>query len=733
MTEQSLSASDAFEHAKNYLSHILNKSMMAMYMDAAKKKSELDGVSIEDISAKSAERIFGQKKKLFASILCLVEMGFKNLTKTDQQRSVSLKVESSEHRMCSVTQNKQRIVDNYVGIMKVEHGTALARLTYHLEQRYKHHLSIAYNPINPENLARYISVSIHTLDLDDNEKMSLLAILLETLSSEYEELLRQTEQGVVSLHLPELSDDDVAFRYEDEYAREASIIKRKSIWHDMSDGADLDSLSVLSIVSGYVNAAREDSQPLGHLISVEPELPILAGDALAEGLLEIFPLPEFSLDGFSDGQLFDSEAYLPIDEDVPSLAFQVQLVLDGNDCGLAPASIDTLNLLSMMFVYLDQEAPIQPSIKMLLDHMRVPFVRVAIKDPYFLFDAKNSVQILFDTFWSTCIKWSPSTNNKRDSVYNNVASILEMLNQHFIDDYQVVDKCIENMDLFNKAEKRRSKLIEGRLVSAEKARFQKEEAICKTDGYIDEKFSKATLPSGFLRFVESDWKPVVLMLHLKGFHQGGSEWKSVIDVENQLLSVIAGKESRDIDILLGRVKELVALYGSQLLGGNGGSNQSNNHSTNQSTNDSFDKLRRILSMPTNANVSNISMGGLPLPEMEVMEEGDMYEGELDPAGLVKTGEQPADQFQEIVDKLVANTWIESMEEGIVSKSRVATVLSFSDTLVLVNRTGARVGVYAKEDLTDKLRSGGLSMSILDTSLFFDRALEGIDKQLGARH
>ncbi|OUR92107.1 hypothetical protein A9Q81_16755 [Gammaproteobacteria bacterium 42_54_T18] len=716
MNEDTLSANDAFEYAKNYLSHILNKSMMAMYMDAAKKKSELGGVAIEDISAKSAERIFGQKKKLFASILCLVEMGFKNLTKTDQQRSVSLKVESSETRVCSATQNKQRIVDNYVDIMKGENGMALARLTYHLEQRYKHHLSIAYNPINPGNLARYISVSIHTLDLEDNEKMPLLAVLLETLSSEYEELLRQTEQGVVSLHLPELSDDDVAFRYEDEYAREASVIKRKNIWHDMSDGADLDLLSVLSIVSGYVSAAREDSEPLGYLTSVAPELPILGGDALAEGLLEIFPLPEFSLDGFSDGQLFDSETYLPIDEDVPTLAFQIQLVLDGHDCGLAPASIDTLNLLSMMFVYLDQESPIHPSIKMLLDHMRVPFVRVAIKDPYFMFDAKNPVQILFDTLWSTCIKWSPSNNNKRDSVYNKVASILEVMNRHFTDDYQVVDKCIENLDLFNKAEKRRSKLIEGRLISVEKARFQKEEAISKTDAYIDEKFSKVTLPSGFLLFIESAWKPIVLMLYLKGFHQNGPEWKGVVDVENQLLSVVAGKESRDIDILLERVKGLIALYGAQSL------------TSDQVTNDTLDKLRRILAMPSNTNVSSLSMGGLPLPEMEVMEEE--Y---VDPADLAKTGEEPADQFQEIVDKLVANTWIESMEGGVVSKSRVATVLSYSDTLVLVNRSGARVGVYAREDLTDKLRSGDLSVSILDTNLFFDRALEGVDKQLGARH
>ena len=724
MTEKTLSANNAFEHAKNYLSHILNKSMMAMYMDGAKKKTELDGVAIEDISAKSAEKIFGQKAKLFASIFCLIEMGFKNLAKTDQQRSVSLKVESSESRVRLVKQDKQRIVDKYVGIMKIENGVALARLTYHLEQRYKHHLSIAYNPISPENLARYISVSIHTLDLVDNEKIPLLAILLDTLSSEYEELLRQTEQGVVGLHLPELSDEDVAFRYEDEHAREASIIKRKGFWNDLSDGAELDPLSVLSIVSGYVKVAREDSEPLGYLISVDPGLPLLEGDDLAEGMLEIFPLPDFSLDGFSDGQFFDSETYLSIDEDVPSLAFQVQQVLDLHDCGLVPASIDTLNLLSMMFVYLDQETHIHPDIKMLLDHMRVPFVRVAINDPYFMFDARNPVQVLFDTLWSTCTKWSPSSDRKRDSVYNKVALILETINQRFTDDYQTVDECIEDMDLFNKAEKRRSKLIEGRLISTEKARFQKEEAISKTDSYIAEKFPKATLPSGFLLFIESTWKSVVLMVNLKNFHQDGPEWRKVIDVENQLLSVVTGKESKDTDVLLGRVNELITLYGTPSLSIKQGRNQG----SSEGAEDSLDNLRRILSMPSSVGASPLSIGGLPLPEMEVMEEE--Y---IDPEDFGETGGQSVDQFQEFVDKLFANTWIESMEEGIVSKSRVATVLSFSDTLILVNRIGARVGVYAKEDLADKLRSGDLSMSILDTTLFFDRALEGVNKQLGARH
>lgn len=727
MTESTLLAHDAFEHAKNYLGHILNKSMMTMYMGSAKKKTELNGVVLEGISEQSAERIFGQKKKLFTSILCLVEMGFKNLAKTDQQRSVSLKVQSSENRVCPVMQNKQRVVDRYVGIMKEENSTALAKLTFHFEQRYKHHLSIAYNPMNPENLARYVSVSIHTLDLSDNEKLPLLAILLETLSSEYEELLKQTEQGVVGLHLPDLSDDDVAFRYEDEYAREASIIKRKNIWQGMNNGESLDPSSVLSIVSGYVNAAKEGDQPLGHLVSVASGLPLLSVDALAEELSEIFPLPEFSLDGFSDGQLFDSEVYLPIDEDVPDLAFQIEQVLDVHECGLEPANIDTLNLLSMMFVYLDQETHIHPTIKMLLDHMRIPFVRVAIKDPYFMYDAKNPVQVLFDTLWGTCVKWSPSIDGKRDSVYNKVASILEVMSLQFTDDYKVVDDCIEDIDLFNKAEKRRSKLIEGRLISAEKARFQKEEAISKTESYIEDKFPNTTLPSGFLRFIETEWKPVVLMVYLKNFHSDGPEWKKVADVESQLLSVlngsriVEGKESRDIDVLLGRVNELIALYGSPT----------------QKTNDSLATLRRILLMPSNVNVSNHSMGGLPLPEMEVMEEeglceSGVYEAGINPTDFTKKGDKPIDQYQEMVDKLVANIWVESIEEGVASKSRVATVLNFSDTLVLVSRTGARAGVYVKGELTGKLRSGDLSMSILDTTLFFDRALEGVDKQLGAR-
>jgi len=115
---------DAAGHANTYLDHVLNKSIMAMYMDAAKKKSELDGVTIDDISAASAERIFEQKEKLFASILCLVEMGFKNLTKTNKQRSVSVKVQSNQNLAYlglvptsslslrdQKAKNKQRIVD----------------------------------------------------------------------------------------------------------------------------------------------------------------------------------------------------------------------------------------------------------------------------------------------------------------------------------------------------------------------------------------------------------------------------------------------------------------------------------------------------------------------------------------------------------------------------------------------------------------------------------------------
>lgn len=731
MVEQSTSdesivptATDAAGHAITYLDHVLNKSIMAMYMDAAKKKSELDGVAIDDISAASAERIFNQKEKLFASILCLVEMGFKNLTKTHKQRSVSVKVQSNQNLaylgLVSASslslrdqqiKNKQRIVDKYVGLMKEQCAPALARLTYLLEKSYKHHLSIVHNPLTPENLARYISVSTHTLKLEDNEKTPLLAVLLETLCSEYAELLNQTEQGVtgegvtgegvVGQQLPDLSEDDVAFRYEDEYAREASIIQRKCLWHEVIEDADLGVTSIFSIVSAYVVSAKSKSEPLGYLLEVEDGLPILDSDTLVEGMGEILSLPDFS---------YPDEEYLPPDDDVPSLAFQVQLVLDSHDSGLDPETIDTLNLLSMMFVYLDEQIDVHPTIKMLLDYMRVPFVQVAIKDHCFMFDARNPVQVLFDTLWSVCVKWSPSSNGLRDSVYNKVASIIERVNTEFVDDYQVIDECIEDIDLFNKAEKSRSKLIEGRLVSAEKARFLKEEANSKTLSHIDKTFNKDVLPRDFVEFVESSWKPVILMAHLKGLSPEGPEWKKIGEVETQLLSFFEGKGSWDSSVLIGRVEELLLLYGAQAQAGSS----------------NVDSLRKLLSKPiASVGLSSLSAGGIPLPEMEVVED-EYFEQEE------KASSSPMDSIEALVDKMLANTWVELSEKGVTSKCRVAALLEFSDTLVLVNRSGIKAGVYTKSDLASSVRKGDLSVSLMETSLFFDRALKGVDEVLGRR-
>lgn len=87
----------------------------------------------------------------------------------------------------------------------------------------------------------------------------------------------------------------------------------------------------------------------------------------------------------------------------------------------------------------------------------------------------------------------------------------------------------------------------------------------------------------------------------------------------------------------------------------------------------------------------------------------------------------ADEYETVAANLTPNAWVQSHQDGQVSKVRVAAIIKHSDKVVLVNRNGSRAATLSRKELAQRLRSG--EMTVIENGMFFDRALETVIQNL----
>ena len=81
------------------------------------------------------------------------------------------------------------------------------------------------------------------------------------------------------------------------------------------------------------------------------------------------------------------------------------------------------------------------------------------------------------------------------------------------------------------------------------------------------------------------------------------------------------------------------------------------------------------------------------------------------------------QWLERADGLRVGSWVELTRDGNKTRCKLAAFIKATGKYIFVNRSGAKVAEYQRENLALALAADEISM--LDDGLIFDRALESI--------
>jgi hypothetical protein len=541
---------------------------------AAKSKAFTEGEEASaEFSTTLARKLMQQQETLQKALVNAVNRGFEQLMQhpdLPKKKRPRLGLKNAGINLSELTLvdhdelAQQLMVDKTSTFLQSTYHDLLGEINMRVEAIIHQEIPLARNPLHPQVLCNTMHEAVLSFDLHPADTNLTLRHLFKLAQRHYSTLLTTINSLLmVKGLLPSLDQDAVKYRFEEETRLQAAKEKRLSTLQSFSspDLADhpVTETDIQEGLSALIKEAPVDEALARHLVKPGKQAVLLSDAEFLDRLQTLSQIPDITR----------VEADYPkVDDESPTLTEKVRSVIGSANYYFTDRTTNTLSMLSMLFDQMDEDNPLEPQIRYLIHLLQVPLVRAAVLDPLFFSDTENPAQRLLDSLATAGSTWTPSASRQRDSLYNKMATIVSRINREFSDDYSLFDECQQDLDLFVRAERRRARLIEERMVAAEKAKARTDMArlvsarhtarLLKSDAA-----QSGRLPKPLIAFFSTTWNQVLFYLH--NLHESceTEPWKNAVDLEQRLISQLDTQDEKSLDNLLKDVESLLNEVGAQ--------------------------------------------------------------------------------------------------------------------------------------------------------------------------
>jgi len=201
--------------------------------------------------------------------------------------------------------------------------------------------------------------------------------------------------------------------------------------------------------------------------------------------------------------------------------------------GLVQMDATTLDILSLVFDQLFDDANIPIALKGLIGRLQIPMLKVAIADKAFFANKAHAARRLLDAFGelAPCL---PADFRSDSPDFMR----LEAITQHILDNFQqdvgLFDGAREQLEAFiaehDKQVETETRALAQRVEQTETLGVAKAEA----EQAVKARVQTHKMPGVVLEFLVEHWLRVLLLAHVKS-GAGGAEWKGALEVMDELV------------------------------------------------------------------------------------------------------------------------------------------------------------------------------------------------------
>lgn len=430
---------------------------------------------------------------------------------------------------------------------------------------------------------------------------------------------------------------------------------------------------------------------------------------------------------------------------------------------------DVINLVNMMFEFILDDRNLAVPMKALIARLQIPFIKVAIADKSFFNKGGHPARRLLNELATASLGWQDD-GKRKDPLYKKVDAVVQRILSDFETDVNVFNELLADFISFVDKEKRRASILEQRTIDAEDGKAKAQLARSTVAAALDERIPSQPLPDVAQKLLQEPWSNVLFLIYLKQ-GEDSEQWREALKTVDDLVwSVSAEPLSQEdrqymlklVPSILKRLRNglesisynpfemtdlfkqlekvhLIRLRGGVVSGSRSGTADANGECTSHTTSDEKASVteqaiaKSSALMAAKQKMAAIPPANGPLTgqegESNGAEDQSLLSGQA--AEIIEESaeiEAPAlpedDQHVQQVDKLTQGTWFEMAESGRQPfRCRLAAIIKPTGIFIFVNRSGVKVVEKDRNGLAVALKSG--SLSLLDDSMLFDRALEAV--------
>jgi len=377
--------------------------------------------------------------------------------------------------------------------------------------------------------------------------------------------------------------------------------------------------------------------------------------------------------------------------------------------------------------------------KAIISRLQIPVLKVALSDKNFFNRGGHPVRKLLNELALAAMGWSEKRSGQRDPLRDKIESVVERVLNEYDDNVDLFTELLNDLGQFMDLDRRRRELVEQRLKDAEEGRARQERAFDAARSLLDEVQKGRELPQAVVRLLDEALVKYLQWVVLREGEDSG-QWHSARRLTENLAWSVDPKPVTDET----RSELLKAIPG--IVDGLRKGLQEiswDPFATDSAIRDlelaHVDVFQRLVTTPKTIPEAapEPSQKAEPVPEPELRQEPEPEPEQPEaPAPESKVSGDRADaeseagsaavilpQWLERADNLRVGSWIELSREGGKLRCKLAAFIKATGKYIFVNRSGAKVAEYQREDLAKALEKGEIDM--LDDGLIFDRALESI--------
>ncbi|GGE71652.1 hypothetical protein GCM10011533_25030 [Streptosporangium jomthongense] len=597
-------------------------------------------------------------------------------------------------------------------------------------------------PLSPEVICGGVAEACADLDIDIRAKLVVLKLfdrlLADTLGDFYQEANRTlVSEGV----LPDVKRPMPRSETAGSGARSATSapVPPSSVRHNASGETGGFSYATFSELSALLHQRGNSS------MAAEP---VTSGEAYLDTDMLMARLSEAQA---SFGRWEGS--------DVVSLDQQLQPVLqaaNGQKASIGQVDSDVINLVSMLFDFILEDRQLHPVMKALIGRLQIPVLKVALSDKNFFNRGGHPVRKLLNELALSAIGWNEKRQGQRDPLREKIESVVDRVLSEFTNNVSLFEELLKDFTHFTDLDRRRRELVEQRLRDAEEGRARQERACQLAESLVKDCTSGRDIPESVLGILNEAWMKYLQWVVLRE-GEDSERWADASELTGHLVWSVDPQpvEHSTRSELLRAIPAIVDDFrlALQEISWDPFATDAAVRDLELAHVDVFQRLATAPSRPasdlyheetvadphpdtgTRPETSQTPQTPAPEPEAEKQEpdrvqpaaakaEAAMGSGASNHSPEAQdTEEEVSPHWLEQADSIRVGAWIELTRDDSKLRCKLAAFIKATGKYIFVNRSGAKVAEYHRQDLAVALASGAVSM--LDDGLIFDRALESI--------